>query len=180
MTSARERFDTLVAEHGATVVGVCRAILRDEHLGQDAAQDALLRAWERLRDGVGAPTAPAAWLRRIALTSALDLRRRRSLRDDDARHVRAPSPVESSVESPAVHAEFAELRARLDRALETLSDRERTVFVLRHDGGLTLAEIADTLGVATPTAKTQFARACVRLQAALARFDPKRSDTDAR
>jgi DNA-directed RNA polymerase specialized sigma24 family protein len=57
-----------------------------------------------------------------------------------------------------------------ERALLELPDGQRTVFLLRHEGGLTLAEVADALGVAVPTAKTQFARACLKLQEKLAPF----------
>ncbi len=73
-----------------------------------------------------------------------------------------PAPVE------------AELRERFERALAELPDGQRTVFLLRHEGGLRLAEVAETLGVALPTAKTQFARACLKLQEKLVEFRPER------
>ena len=49
---------------------------------------------------------------------------------------------------------------------------QRTVFLLRHEGGLPLAEVAETLGVALPTVKTQFARACLKLQSRLRPYRP--------
>ena len=49
---------------------------------------------------------------------------------------------------------------------------QREIFLLRHDGGLSLAEVADSLELALPTVKTQFARAALKLQAKLAGFRP--------
>jgi RNA polymerase sigma factor (sigma-70 family) len=66
----------------------------------------------------------------------------------------------------------SEIRERFERALETLSEGQRTVFLLRQEGDMTLAEVAGLLGVALPTVKTQFARACLRLQAGLGDFRP--------
>ena len=84
-------------------------------------------------------------------------------------HARDPAP---SVPAPDERASLAELRERLERALRDLPGGQRTVFLLRHEGGLSLREVADTLGVALPTARTQFARACLRLQRGLREFDP--------
>ena len=54
-----------------------------------------------------------------------------------------------------------------------LPEGQRTVFQLRHFGCLPLAEVAETLDLALPTVKTQFARACLRLQSALAPHRPQ-------
>lgn len=165
-------FERLVAEHRQTVFRICRSILRDEHLSADAAQDAYLRLWRRLR-GSGLPEKPHVWLRRAAASSALDLIRRR-----DARH-EEPAPLG---ETPATttpletHAAADELDAQLRTAVLRLPEGQRTVFLLRHDGGLSLREISETLDLALPTIKTQFARACLKLQTRLAAFRPDRSD----
>ena len=56
--------------------------------------------------------------------------------------------------------------------------KQRTVFVLRHSGGLRLREVAETLGLALPTVKTHFARACLKLQTTLAAFDEGSAEED--
>src|SRR5215510_2349127 len=72
-----------MAEHEGDVLRVCRSVLRDEHLGRDAAQDAFVRLWRALADG-RAPERAHAWLRRAALSAALDLQRRRGARPGEA------------------------------------------------------------------------------------------------
>jgi RNA polymerase sigma-70 factor (ECF subfamily) len=169
--SGARGFEALVARHEHDVLRITRAVLRDEHLGADAAQEAFVRLWRRMGERGAALERPDAWLRRAALSAALDLVRRREVRARDVQreaHALEASPAAGP--SPLTGASEAELRARLDQALARLPEGQRTVFVLRHDGGLALREVADLLGVSLPTVKTQFARACLRLQAHLSAF----------
>ncbi|MEM7309218.1 MAG: sigma-70 family RNA polymerase sigma factor [Planctomycetota bacterium] len=174
--SQRAAFDALVAEHQETVLRICRSILRDDHLGADAAQETFLRLWRRLRER-RAPGSHGAWLRRVAATTAIDAARSRRTRSDAhatelAEGARGERHVEPRL--PEEDAALAELEQRLASAVARLPEGQRTVFALRHSAGLPLAEVAETLGVALPTVKTQFARACLRLQDALSTY---RSDS---
>lgn len=163
-------FDALLAEHERAVLRIARAVLRDEHLGADAAQEAFVRLWRRMGDS-GAPDRPAAWLRRAALSSALDLARRRGVRTHTEPSATDPESAAARPDAhPLARASESELRERLESALAELPEGQRTVFALRHDAGLGLREVADLLGLALPTVKTQFARACLRLQARLSAF----------
>lgn len=171
-------FARLVAEHERSVLGLCRSIVRDEHLSRDAAQEAFVRLWQRLAGGAQPvqpvqPTHIGAWLRQAALSASLDLLRRRRVRRDagQAATLDAASELPSALPQPHTELAMRELEERLERALEVLPDGQRSVFLLRHSAGLSLGEIAATLGVSVPTVKTQFARACLRLQTALRPFD---------
>ena len=172
-TSPHAAFERLVAEHQQAVLRVCRSILRDDHLGADAAQETFVRLWRRLAGG-RRPERFGAWLRRVAITTSLDLRRRRAAREEAVvrRGESDPAPGFAEGAGPGDHLAAHELEERMAHALTRLPDGQRTVFLLRHSGGLTLAQVAETLDVSLPTVKTQFARACLRLQAALRAFDP--------
>jgi RNA polymerase sigma-70 factor, ECF subfamily len=165
----RPPFETLVAEHGPSVSLVCRSILHSDDLARDAAQETFVRLWGRWRSGA-MPDEPRAWLSRVAVTTSLDLARRREVRSRAESERRVEPDSASSEPSPLSRAAAAELDSELERALVELPEGQRTIFVLRHRGGLPLREIAEALGLALPTVKTQFARACLRLQARLARF----------
>ena len=186
MAEARATFDRAVAEHQGTVLRVCRSILRDEHLGADAAQETFLRLWKRITERrEPARSSPATrgsedtgqlggWLRSVAVTISVDQLRRVAARPLSL--VGADTDCATDAADPNASAETSELEARFERALETLSEGQRTVFLLRHSGGLSLREVATTLDVALPTAKTHFARACLRLQEALRPFHPDHDD----
>ncbi|MBM3989355.1 MAG: sigma-70 family RNA polymerase sigma factor, partial [Planctomycetes bacterium] len=69
--------DALFAEHGERVTRVCRAVLHSDDLARDAAQEAFVRLWRRM-EREPALEHPGSWLRAAALSSALDLARRRA------------------------------------------------------------------------------------------------------
>jgi RNA polymerase sigma-70 factor (ECF subfamily) len=180
-------FDELLARHERDVLRVCRSILRDEHLGADAAQETFVRLWRRITSGRRPEHSPA-WLRRVAVSTSLDLARKRSgpsdvaassggadasLPEDVTRDARRP---ESAAPRPEAEARGTEIGRRLELALSELPEGQRTIFVLRHSGDLTLAEVAETLDLALPTVKTQFARACLKLQEKLALHRPDRDE----
>jgi RNA polymerase sigma-70 factor (ECF subfamily) len=169
-------FDAIVARHRPDVLRVCRSILHDDHLVADAAQETFLRLWKRRVDG-RAPEHASAWLRRVAVSAALDVARARARRSHDsalegplAESLADPRPEAASEHAGAAD---AELRDRFRCALDELSEGQRTVFLLRHEGNLPLSEVAEALGVSLPTVKTQFARACSKLQQKLAAFRPE-------
>jgi RNA polymerase sigma-70 factor (ECF subfamily) len=173
MTVADPIFDTLVTEHQTRVLRVCRSILRDDHLGADAAQETFLRLWRHVVED-RAPERAGPWLRRVAVTTSLDVLRRKRSRPDTRD---AEAPVEERPElaverAPDDEAGSRELLQRFEVALLTLPEGQRTVFLLKHSGGLTLSEVAETLDVSVPTVKTQFARACLRLARALKSYRP--------
>ncbi len=170
MSAAEVPFERLVAEHQGSVLRVCRSILRDDHLGADAAQETFVKLWRALASE-RRPERLEAWLRRVAVSASLD--RCKVRRRSEAR-VRTGEPdAEPALERTPLHElEAGELRERYERALSELSESQRTIFLLRHSGGLSLSEVAETLEIALPTAKTHFARACLKLQAALRAFEP--------
>jgi RNA polymerase sigma-70 factor (ECF subfamily) len=159
-------FERLVAEHERDVLRISRSMLRDEHLGADAAQETFIRLWRALDEG-RAPERSGAWLRRVAITTALDLLRRRAARAEEPA---VSEPLDERGPGEALAA--GELEQRFERAVATLPEGQRTIFLLRHSAQLSLSEVADSLGLALPTVKTQFARACLKLQQALRPFGP--------
>lgn len=172
--SPRAAFDTAVAEHEQSVLRICRSILGDEHLGSDAAQETFLRLWNRLQED-RAPERFGAWLRKVAVTTSLDLaRRKRSGGAATSARLRDAGPADvSAPDRQAEDADRAALAEVLEAALQRLPEGQRTVFRLRHHGGLPLREVAVVLDLSLPTVKTQFARACLRLQSALSAFRPE-------
>jgi len=170
MTSAHQAtFDQLVERHGPRVFRLCHSILRDEHLGSDASQETFVKLWKRICMGA-LPEHVRAWLGRVAVSTSLDLVRKRRLRAviEEPEQAAAPRALR-----PLEQAAMSELQDGLAQGLTDLSEGQRTVFLLRHEGGLALREVAELLGVALPTVKTQFARACLKLQTRLSRFEPE-------
>jgi len=106
----------------------------------------------------------------IAANIALDSKRRRKSRpqtisfEDDERTAIANASVETEALSRLQHAERT---AVLDRALQTLSDGDRSILVLYYVEELEYEEIREILHCSYPVLKTRLMRARQRLKTAL-------------
>jgi RNA polymerase sigma-70 factor (ECF subfamily) len=149
-------FAMLVRSHMRRAYAVARAICATHEDAEDAVQDGFLhayRALERFRP----EQAFAAWLNRIVANAALDIGRRRKVRDADA----LPETLSVPLFDPSERSEF---RNRLRRALGVLPDRQRSVLVLHDVEGYTHGEIGSMLGIPEGTARSDLhhARASLR------------------
>jgi len=79
-----------------------------------------------------------------------------------------------SRESPSEALERAELREILARALQSLSENDREVVVLRDVQELSIAETAEILGVREGVVKSRLMRARMRLRPLVAPFTTAR------
>ncbi|HJR62827.1 MAG TPA: sigma-70 family RNA polymerase sigma factor [Gemmatimonadaceae bacterium] len=156
---SHDAFAELVRLHQRRAYAVARAITVTHEDAEDAVQDAFLhayRALDRFR-----PEQPfGAWLHRIVANAALDLGRRRRVRDADS----LPDSVALPFRDPA---ESDELRRRLIAGLGDLTARQRSVIVLHDVEGFTHAEIGEMLGMPEGTARSDLHHARAALRRAL-------------
>ena len=136
-----EAYGQLVQATQTMAYAVAVSVLRDRTAAQDAVQQAYLRAFRRLGDLQDAATF-AGWLRRIVVTTALNMRRSRRrtfLRLDDVPEV----PILDEAETWWSEAQ----RLRLSNALLTLTPEERQLCDRRYHGGWSTARLAANAGV---------------------------------
>jgi RNA polymerase sigma-70 factor (ECF subfamily) len=152
----REAFSELVRRHQRRAYVVARSIVVNYEDAEDAVQEAFLHAFKAI-DRFLPDQAFGAWLHRIVANAALDVTRRRKVRDADE----LPETVASPFRDPA---EAGELRRRLKDALETLPARQRSVIVLHDVEGFKHAEIGKMLGIPEGTARSDlhYARSHLR------------------
>jgi len=152
----RAAFAGLVHRHQRRAYAVARAIVLSHDDAEDAVQEGFLhafRAMERFRP----EQAFGAWLHRIVANAALDIARRRKVRDADE----LPETLSSPHRDPA---EADELRLRLNAALGTLGERQRAVIVLHDVEGYKHAEIGTLLGIPEGTARSDLHHARAHLR----------------
>ncbi len=138
----------LTEQRGPLVTKLTFALGGDHHAAEDLAQETLIRAWQRLPEGLNTEQRDA-WLRRTAANLAIDELRRRSRR----RQI-ALDGVEATLTAPgASESETARETLRL------LSAPERLLVLLRFEAGFSHAEIGQLLGIAEPAARKRVERA---------------------
>jgi RNA polymerase sigma-70 factor (ECF subfamily) len=135
-------------------------LLRDSAEAEDATHEALLRAWRKqasLRD----PGGFQAWFDRILVNICRDrLRRRARVRFialDGAAGATVPGDPFGTVLD----------RDEVLRAMAVLDDDERVVVVLHYWADLTLAAVAERLGLPPGTVKSRLHRALNRMAGVL-------------
>ncbi len=150
------------------------AILRNDGDAEDAAQEALLKAFKNLRQFRG-DARFSTWLIQIAVNEARMRRRKEhahmmepiaELQDEEGNYT--PRDFADWREVPLETLERKEVREKLAEALTTLGDKYREVFVLRDMQHLSIEETAETLGITTASVKTRLLRARLMLRDLLA------------
>jgi RNA polymerase sigma factor (sigma-70 family) len=157
-------FEQIVAEHGPTVLRVCRAAL-----GPADAEDAwsetfvsALRAYPDLPPGSNVE----AWLVTIAKRKAIDSHRRRA---------RRPVPSDDLQDRPDHSAPDPADMLALWSALKTLPRKQREALAYHHLAGLPYADVAQILGNSEAAARRAAADGIKRLRESF-RPDTERKD----
>lgn len=148
-------FGELVRRTQTAVFNVCYRLLGERREAEDLAQEAFLRAFERLATfDMERPFLP--WMRRVAANHCLNhlaARPPAPLALDEARDQADAGPT------PAALAEQHEQTARLRQALCALPPHYRAVIELRHFQELSYADIAATLQRPVSDVKSDLFRA---------------------
>jgi RNA polymerase sigma-70 factor (ECF subfamily) len=169
-----ELFYELVRPYERRVYAAALAILRNEHDAEDAAQEAMLKAFANIRQ-FRAEARFSTWLIQITVNEALMCRRRERTvqmegiddhRDEDSGY--APRDFADWREIPSEALERKEVRQRLAEALAMLDRKYREVFMLRDMEHLNIQETAEALGITAASVKTRLLRARLMLRDLLA------------
>jgi RNA polymerase sigma factor (sigma-70 family) len=160
----REAFARLVDEYQEVAFRAAYLVTRDAAEAEDVIQDAFLRAHRALGSfRVGDPVRP--WVLRIVTNAALNaVRSRTRQRGLLARFGRLRQPEVAQPEALMLESEGQRL---LWRALNELSEDDRTVLYLRWFLELPEQEIAVVIGKAPGTVKSRLHRAGGRLRAVI-------------
>ena len=137
----KQAFNHLVCFYWVKVVQVVYRMCGDECLAEDAAQEAFVKAWQRLpqfRSG----TSFRNWLYRIAINVAIDFLRREKV------HVDVDLlPIAATGGSMTDWLVQREQVALVRRSILELPEASRAVLILKEYEGFSYREIADILDI---------------------------------
>jgi len=159
----RHAFEQLYRSHCGRIYALCwRMCGGDKALAEDMAQDAFVRAWNKLHLFRG-DSKFGTWLHRLTVNVILSDKRIRVKR---LRHEQA---LGENVERTMVGERdvSAGLRRDLEAAIAGLPERARTVLVLYDIEGYRHGEIAEITGMAVGSSKAQLHRARKMVRQAL-------------
>lgn len=167
-------FYDLIRPYERRVYSAALAILRNQADAEDAAQEAMLKAFRHIRQ-FRAEARFSTWLIQIAVNEAR-MRRRKEHADvmetivdrqeEDGSYT--PRDFADWREIPSETLERKEIRQKLVEALASLGEKYREVFILRDVEQLSIEETAKALGISIPSVKTRLLRARLMLRDLLA------------
>ena len=167
-------FQNLVERHKKKIYFIAYDILGDYHEAEDISQDVFIKVFRNIKK-FRKDAKMSSWIHHITVNTCIDVIRKRkskpkiSMDDGVLSHIEDNPPVCSSRGmNPEQSAETAIFQQQINNALQNVTPRERTVFVMRHYNDFKINEIADALEVSSGTVKSLLFRALKKLRKELA------------
>src|SRR5688572_7177663 len=154
-------------EYAPRIYHIARRMLGNDADAEDVTQDVLVQVIRKL-DTFRGDAQLSTWLHRVTVNAALAHRQKRTNRqkretteaDPDTMEWAAPGgPVKRWNVTPDESVLEAEQTEVIEKAIGTLPEPFRDVYVLADVEGLPNAEIADLLGMSVPAVKSRLHRA---------------------
>jgi RNA polymerase sigma-70 factor (ECF subfamily) len=160
-------FEELYRAHSGRLYSVACRMLGNTADAEDLLQEIFLAAHRKL-DSFRGDSALGTWLYRLATNQCLDYLRSRAARSNQ---LTGALDDELGLADPSSRAlgERAVTRMDLERAVAELPEGCRAAFVLHDVEGLEHREVAEVLGIAEGTSKSQVHKARLRLRTLLGR-----------
>jgi len=154
-----ELLRVLYISHYRHVLQICRKFFRQLEDAEDAAAEVFLKLYRVLhqKDEM-VPFRP--WISQIAAHHCIDkLRRRKHEKSSSLEEVHVDDLLDHSTPSALSQVIRNETEGRIRRALAALSEKHRTVLVLRYYNRMSYAQIADALNMPLSAIRIRIFRA---------------------
>ena len=184
----RDAFQRIVHHSKKKIFYLAYDLTGSQEDAEDLSQEVFIKAFRALGTFKG-DASLNTWLYRITLNAYLDKKRKKSTEmeqnqqpldeglcaapafstnpGDHQLNPNVSGPLSNPVSNPESYAESRQIQMHIQQALEQLSPRERSVFVMRHYQGMTGKEVGSMLGISDGTVKSLLSRAIKKLQTLL-------------
>jgi RNA polymerase sigma factor (sigma-70 family) len=158
-------FEILMRRHNQTLYRTVRSYLRDEDEVQDAMQNTYLKAFDKLYQFQGSSSF-STWLIRIGINEALqrlkDIRKKKviflhpDIQHDTSLQINQIADKQMNPEKAIISHEARQL---LERAIDSLPEKYRIIYILKEVEALDSSEIQQSLGISESNIKVRLHRA---------------------
>lgn len=162
-------FEQLFREQYAYVCQIIYRYVGDKSRVEDIAQEIFAELWIK-KDTIHIHTSIAAYMRRMAISRALNHIRDTKKYNWDELDMSSDATREKNYQDASViqHMEEAELKDRIEAAIQKLPEKCRIVFLLSRYDELSYSEISRQLNISVKTVENQIGKALKLLRLALA------------
>ncbi|ELR69655.1 RNA polymerase sigma-70 factor [Fulvivirga imtechensis AK7] len=154
VNGSKHEFELLIRRFNQQLFRIGVAYLKDEHDVQDAMQSAYLKAYEKL-PSFRAESTFSTWLIRIMINECLLLIRKNERQEPQQNH----DYLETYEPDGAQALITTEMKEILEKAILTLPEKYRAVYIFRALNEYSTLDTAEYLGLTTENVKVRFHRA---------------------
>ena len=160
----------LVRRYNQRLYRVAISIINDDNDAEDAMQVAYVKAYENLRK-FEHKSSFSTWLIRILINECLLLTKKRKqslIMNNDLIENEIEQRLTGKVQTPLMNVLNLELKDVLEKAIQQLPEKYRTVFIMRELEDMSIAETQDCLNLTEVNVKVRLNRAKAMLKSSLA------------
>lgn len=174
LAGERAAYALLMRKYNQRLFRIVRSYIFDEDEIEDVIQEAYVKAYEAL-PGFEGRSSFSTWLIRIAINEALARVRQRkhlaSINEDleNDRHTEVPVQLQN-IETPLGMLMNLELKEMLEKAVDRLPEKYRSVFMMREVERMSVAETSQSLAISQSNVKVRLNRAKEMLREAIGSF----------
>jgi RNA polymerase sigma-70 factor (ECF subfamily) len=172
----KAEFARMVETYSGTIYRLALKMLNNSQDAEDILQETFIKAFRSLK-GFDGRSSLSTWLYRIATNEALmHLRKKRP----DTISIDQPVETDEGEQEPRQIVDWccipedelmtAESRVYLDKAIDSLPETLKVVFLLRDIEELSTQEVSEVLGLSETAIKTRLSRARMRLREELSAY----------
>jgi len=171
-------FEELVKRYEKKIYNLAYRIMGNREDASDVLQETFLQAFKKLA-GFKGKAKFSTWLYRIAVNICLMRKRKGKKMETVSLDVPILTKKEDEIKrelrddwskSPLATLENKEVKNNLSRAIDSLPEEYRTVFLLRGLNGLSNEEVAEVLKISLPAVKSRLHRARLFLRDRLSQY----------
>jgi RNA polymerase sigma factor (sigma-70 family) len=169
-------FDELVERYHGKIYGLTYNMTSNREDAEDLTQEVFEKAFQALPRFKG-KSSFYTWLYRIAVNKTINYRKKRNRKralslDQFDQEIKTDEVYHdlTSKGSPLRNVSLTELQKKMNEALQTLSEKHRTVVVLHDMQGIPHEEIAKMVGASVGTIRSRLFYARRQMQVELAEF----------
>ena len=163
-------FQEFVDRYKKKIYYIAYDITGDHDDAEDVSQEVFIKVFRSLKT-FRRNAKISSWLYQISVNASIDLLRKKSSKPEKSMDDTERADIQENLPGSSTHAQNPERSAEdliiqnhISEALQKVSPKERSVFVMRHYNELKIREIAEILKVSPGTVKALFYRATRKLR----------------
>ena len=163
-------FQEFVERYKKKIYYIAYDITGDHNDAEDVSQEVFIKVFRSLKT-FRRNAKISSWLYQISVNASIDLLRKKSSKPEKSMDDLERADIQENLPGSSAHAQNPEQSAEdfiiqnhISEALQKVSPKERSVFVMRHYNELKIREIAEILSISQGTVKALFYRATRKLR----------------